>query len=124
MLELTKKQTTEGFADFCIRVPQKDAARVHKALKSILELATIPMRHINEEGEELVSFEEAFPDHHKGQNVKGLRFREGMTQAALAEKIGVRQHHISEIENGKRSISLEMAKKLASVLGTDHRVFL
>jgi addiction module HigA family antidote len=124
MLELTKKQTTEGFADFCIRVPRKDAARVHKALLSMLEFAEIPVRQLNEEGEELLSFEEIFPDHHPGETVRGFRLREELTQAALAEKIGVRQHHISEIENGKRSISLEMAKKLASVLGTDHRVFL
>ncbi len=82
------------------------------------------MQKINEEGEELLSFEEVFPDHQPGETVRGFRLREELTQAALAEKIGVRQHHISEIENGKRSISLEMAKKLASVLGTDHRVFL
>ena len=59
------------------------------------------MQKINEEGEELLSFEEVFPDHQPGETVRGFRLREELTQAALAEKIGVRQHHISEIENGK-----------------------
>lgn len=39
-----------------------------------------------------------------------------MTQAELAEKVGVTQGAISMIENGDRSPSLEVLIKLASVL--------
>lgn len=56
--------------------------------------------------------------------MRGLRLREELTQAQLAEKLSIKQHHISEIENGKRSISIEMAKRLADVLVTDYKVFL
>jgi len=38
--------------------------------------------------------------------------------------IGVRPSHISEMENGKRTIGKEMAKRLAKALGTEYKVFL
>lgn len=47
-----------------------------------------------------------------------------LTQKALAEKISVKQHHISEMENSKRPIGKELAKKIATVLGTDYREYL
>jgi plasmid maintenance system antidote protein VapI len=47
-----------------------------------------------------------------------------LTQAQLAEKIGVKRHHISEMESGKRPIGKDMAKRLADVLHTDYKVFL
>ena len=124
MLELTKKQTTDGYAEFCIRVPQKNAARMYKALSSLLGLTNLPVREINENGEELFALDEIYPERHKGETVRGLRLREELTQAQLAERLGVKQHHISEIENGKRGISPDMARRLAEALGTEYQLFL
>lgn len=61
-----------------------------------------------------------------GVYLRGLRRREGLTQQQLAKKLGhgVSQHHISEMENGKRGVSVEMAKRLAKVLHTQYRMFL
>lgn len=61
-----------------------------------------------------------------GVYLRGLRRREGLTQQQLAKKLGTRvsQHHISEMEHGKRKISIEMAKRLAAVLHADYRMFL
>jgi len=56
--------------------------------------------------------------------LRGFRYRAGLTQKQLAEKTGVRQHHLSEMENAKRPISKDMAQKLAKALGADYRVFL
>ena len=57
--------------------------------------------------------------------LRGARQKANMTQADLAAKLGdVRQHHLSEMENGKRAISKDMAKRLASILKCDYRVFL
>jgi plasmid maintenance system antidote protein VapI len=42
----------------------------------------------------------------------------------LAEKIGARQNHISEIEQGKRAIGKVLAKSLAKVFNTNYKVFL
>ena len=57
--------------------------------------------------------------------LRGARQKANMTQADLAAKLGdVRQHHLSEMENGKRPIGKDMAKRLAAVLKSDYRVFL
>jgi DNA-binding XRE family transcriptional regulator len=59
-----------------------------------------------------------------GRAIRGLRYREELTQPQLAEKIGVKRHHISEMENGKGPIGRDMAKRLAKALHTDYKVFL
>lgn len=56
--------------------------------------------------------------------LRGLRYRQGLTQKQLADKIDILQHHLSEMENGKRTIGKEMAKKLAKALNADWRVLL
>ena len=59
-----------------------------------------------------------------GLILRGSRFKEDVTQKELAEAIGVSQHHISEMENGKRPIGKEMAKRLAEFFKVDYRLFL
>ena len=56
--------------------------------------------------------------------VRGRRSKEDMTQQELADKLGISQHHISEMENGKRSIGKAMAKRLAAIFDVEYRVFL
>ncbi len=70
------------------------------------------------------SIEKVFPDLHPGSAIKGLRYRENLTQDQLAQKMGIKRHHISEMENGKRPIGKEMARRLAEALNTDYKVFL
>ena len=74
--------------------------------------------------EGMVTWEEAFPELGAGSVLQGARDREELTQAELAEKIGVKPHHISEMENGKRTIGKNMAKLLAKALNTGYKVFL
>ena len=124
MLELTKKQTTNEYAEICIKVPTENAGKVFEALSSILALTDMPIREVNEDGEELFSVDEVFPDRRPGKTLKGLRLREELKQAELAELVGTSQHRISEFENGKRDISKAMAMKLAEALGTEYKVFL
>jgi transcriptional regulator with XRE-family HTH domain len=47
-----------------------------------------------------------------------------MSQKELADQIGVKQVHISQMENEKRPIGKAMAKRLAKVLNVDYRIFL
>jgi ribosome-binding protein aMBF1 (putative translation factor) len=56
--------------------------------------------------------------------IKAERTMAKLTQAQLAEKLDVPQHVVSEMENRKRSIGKNMAKKLASIFKTDYRLFL
>jgi ribosome-binding protein aMBF1 (putative translation factor) len=59
-----------------------------------------------------------------GLALRGSRYKEEMTQKELAEKIGVKQAHISEMENGKRTIGKNIAHRLAEVFKVDYRLFL
>jgi len=77
---------------------------------------------------ESIPWREAFPDYSEkqliGKALAGGRYREGLTQTQLAEKVGIPQRHISEMENGKRSIGKEMAKRLGKALNISYKVFL
>ena len=51
-------------------------------------------------------------------SIRALRFANGeMTQAELADRVGVTRQTIIAIEQGKYSPSLEMAFRIARVLG-------
>ena len=46
-----------------------------------------------------------------------IEIRNGRTQAKIAEAVGISQQMFSAIESGKRRPSVEVAKKIASVMG-------
>jgi len=123
MPELTKRPVTTGFADICFRVPIAMADSVKEAIEKILDLTGIEYS-ISKENEKPVSWEEAFPEYGPGDTLKGARLMEGLTQAQLADKIDIKPHHVSEMENGKRPIGKEMAKRFAKALHTGYKVFL
>ncbi|MGW4532203.1 helix-turn-helix transcriptional regulator [Nocardia sp. NPDC004340] len=51
-------------------------------------------------------------------NIRALRFSYGeMTQAELADRLGVTRQTVNAIEQGKYSPSLEMAFQIARVFG-------
>ena len=51
-------------------------------------------------------------------DIRALRFRAGeMTQAELAERLGVTRQTVIAIEQGRYSPSLEMAFQIAQVFG-------
>jgi len=50
---------------------------------------------------------------------KQAREDKGFTQEELAAKIGITRQHIGLIENGVVAPSVEVAKKIAAVLGFD-----
>lgn len=66
----------------------------------------------------------ALQDNESGTYLSGARHREGLTQRQLAERTVIPQRHVSEMENGKRPIGKENAKKLATVLNADYRTLL
>lgn len=79
--------------------------------------------------EKLVPAEEVLPEladstQRPATLLRGARAKLNMTQTELADKIDIRQHHLSEMENGKRPIGKEIARRLAAVLKCDYRLFL
>jgi ribosome-binding protein aMBF1 (putative translation factor) len=51
-----------------------------------------------------------------GNLLAGARLKAGLTQAQLAEKLGIRQNMISDYERGRRTYSDTMAKRLSKTL--------
>ncbi len=124
MITITKKQISPETTEICLKVPAKDANAIAEAFMQFLRLAKYDAREISEEGEELLTFDEAFPEITPGQLLRGARTREDMTQAELAAELGIHKNNISEMERGVRNISVDMAKRLAEVLNTSYKHFL
>lgn len=77
---------------------------------------TFPWREVFNEGIEKYT--------EVGLMVRGGRHKAGLTQKALAEKLGILPRHVSEMEYGKRPVSKKMAERLAKIFDSDYRVFL
>jgi ribosome-binding protein aMBF1 (putative translation factor) len=121
MLVHTKKRhTDEETVSLCFQVRPENVEKI-RAFVAKLEPATAQTSSVSAD-EYFVS---NFPHETRSSvHLKGLRYREGLTQVQLAAKTGIRQNHLSEMESGKRPIGKENAKKLAAVLDTDYRLFL
>ena len=79
---------------------------------------------IQQEEKEWYTVEEVFANHHGGDAIRGLRYRECLTQKQLAEKMGISVQNLSNMEHGRRPIGKDMAKRLAKILNTDWRLLL
>lgn len=121
MLEPTKKSPTKTQrVPLCFLV---DPANVDKIRKFVAEIE--PEAETPSPVSADTFFAKNFPDRDRAAvHLKGLRYREDLTQAQLAERTGIPQRHISEMENGKRGIGKDNARKLAAVLNADYRLFL
>ncbi|MEK7993658.1 MAG: helix-turn-helix transcriptional regulator [Planctomycetota bacterium] len=51
-----------------------------------------------------------------GNLLAGARLKAGLTQSQLADEMGIRQNMVSDYENGRRTYSDAMAKRLSKVL--------
>jgi DNA-binding XRE family transcriptional regulator len=110
-----KEQITKDFADVCrrYRLPDEKINQIQEAIAIILGAE-----------DESLPLAEVFPDLHPGSAIRGLRLREGLTQEQLAGRLGIKRNNLSEMENGKRPIGKNMAKRLAEILHTNYKVFL
>lgn len=59
-----------------------------------------------------------------GVLLKGLRYREGLSQIEFAKRLNISQTNLSAMENGRRTIGKELAKRMADLFGVDYRIFL
>lgn len=56
-------------------------------------------------------------DPRRANRLAELRARAGLRQDELAEAVGITQQQISKIENGRRPLTIEQARRIAQVLG-------
>ena len=114
----------EGRTEINLSVPSAKARVLLDALRGILPMAGLKMRQVNEEGEEIFTSKEVFPDGSPAMALRGLRGKEDITQAELAAKLGISQNMVSEMESGKRNISLKMAKRIGETFKISYKCFL
>jgi DNA-binding XRE family transcriptional regulator len=75
----------------------------------------------SEPDDELVSIESTdywreMEKNRVGNLLAGARLKAGLTQTQLANELGIRQNMVSDYENGRRTYSDAMAKRLSTVL--------
>ena len=94
----------------------KKPAKARPKVKSREKPKSIPWR---------AGFKDLIEKHSEGGlMLRGSRYKNEVSQRELAKALHISQHHISEMENGKRPIGKEMAKRFAEFFKTDYRVFL
>ena len=101
-------------------IPRKAASKLLTLLESL---------QVKKSQEELIPANEVFRDLDQkygkvGATIRGFRSRDNMTQVQLAQKLAMRQGHVSEIEHGRRTIGKKLAQKLAKIFDTDYHLFL
>lgn len=58
-----------------------------------------------------------------GQRIKELRHELGLSQEALGNKAGVDRTYVTDVENGRRNISVEVLEKLIKALEVSFQEF-
>lgn len=114
----------EGQEIISLVVPAGKARTVADAIKSVLTLAGHKVRRVNSDGEEVVNGDEVFPDANPAMMLRGLRGKEDITQTELAAKLDISQNMVSDMESGKRNISLKMAKRIGGIFNVPYKLFL
>lgn len=113
----------EGQELISLAVPAGKAQVVAEAIRSVLTLAGHKVRRVNADGAEVISANAVFPDANPAMMLRGLRGKEGLTQAELAARLGISQNMVSDMESGKRNISLKMAKRIAAEFNMPYKIF-
>lgn len=122
MLGHMKVRTIGESIDVNIRIPASGSDKVIQGLRMVLELAGLDTD--KREEEKTYSAREVLGEITPGRCLRGFRYREGLNQTELAEKLGITQNFLSNLENDKKPISRKMAEKLAVFFNTHYKVFM
>ena len=123
MLAPMKTQTTGESTEITFTVPNEMVDNVTAIIQNILSL-TQKKSGEEIEDDKVYPIEQFMDEITPGRALLGLRYREDLTQKQFAEKLGIKQSHVSEMENNRRPISLQMAKKISKIFGVGYKVFL
>ena len=112
-MERTKKRPTENLVPLHLMVHPEHIATITRYVEQLEKSKFIPWREVAGQRGSISS-----------SILRGARSKAEITQTRLSELAGIPQRHISEMEQGKRVIGKETAKKLAMALNLDYRVLL
>jgi DNA-binding XRE family transcriptional regulator len=123
-IEISLHSAKNDKAVIHVQLPAEDAGSTAEAIRHLLTFSGKDVLWLNDEGERLLSVEEVFPDMSPARVLRGLRGKEELTQGEFAKRVAISQHHVSEMETGKRSITIEMAKRIGEAFNMSYKVFL
>jgi len=133
MLAHTKKRPTRGrtLADKPVAMikqhPVKTIFKVSCPSSNITEIRLYLENHgckyIDDEPEYLDA-KGLFAERTPANMLIGARGKENLTQIQLAELTGIPRRHISDMENGRRTIGKQNAMKLGKALNISYQLFL
>ncbi|CAM4446199.1 MAG: hypothetical protein LEGION0403_FIIPPAGN_01178 [Legionella sp.] len=94
-----------------------------------LPVGVIEKYRVKEKNKTHLSIDDVFGDLIKehgepGLLLKSLRHREDLSQIELAKILNISQTNLSAMENGRRAIGKELAKRIAEEFKIDYRNFL
>jgi DNA-binding XRE family transcriptional regulator len=121
--EIKMLQVSQGRTEINLSIPAAKARLVLDAIRGILPMAGLKVRRVNEEGDGIFGESEIFPDGSPAMLLRGLRGKEGITQAEMAQRLGITQNMVSDMENGRRAISLKMAKQIGHAFNVPYKGF-
>jgi DNA-binding XRE family transcriptional regulator len=133
MLVLTKKPPTNAK-----RQAVKSSVHTKKNAESMLFFVSCPASSSKQikqylekhgcvfldEGQEWVDAKGLFAERTPANMLIGARGKESITQMQLSELTGIPRRHISDMENGRRSIGKQNAMKFGKALNINYRLFL
>ncbi len=132
MLARTKMHHTDNQKDlYKIIIVTPDAEKIsYIATKNIEKLEAFLEKYAElEEDDKPIAWKELAKERiakykKAGLVLRGMRYRENVSQKELAKRSGVNQNEISKIENGKRTLGEKVAKKLAEALNFNYELLL
>jgi len=107
-----------------LTVPSEATMKIAEVISKILTFAGHSVLQMGDIDEEWITAEEMFPDGCPAMALRGFRGKMELTQIELADRLGVSQNVISEMESGKRPISVRIAKKLEKEFNVPYKAFL
>lgn len=125
----TREHRTDKQKFFCVIVNLNNSRKSYNIPLSHQKELEKVLEEYSEDGDTPIAWEILAKDRiekykKSGLVLRGMRYREGMSQKNLAEASGITQNEISNIENGKRTVGKKVAEKLAKVLNFDYRILL
>lgn len=125
----TREHHTDTQKFFCVTIKLNNSKKSYNIPLSHQKELEKVLEEYSDDGDTPVAWEvlakERIEKYKKsGLVLRGMRYREGLSQKQLAEASGITQNEISNIENGKRTVGNKVAEKLAKVLNFDYRMLL
>jgi DNA-binding XRE family transcriptional regulator len=119
-----KTQTIGASTEILLTIPSDMREQFTGVINVFFDTNGLKVRRLNEDGEELFSAAEVFSEANPGMVMHGFRLKEEWSQEELANRLSITQTRVSELESGKRAISIAMAKRLGQVFDISYKAFL